>query len=68
MHGKNKNRGEGYGVESHRKGMQKTSESRWRDEVLNDLKKLKLKNWTYLVKDRKAWYELVQKTETQKGL
>jgi hypothetical protein len=38
------------------------------DEALNDLKKLKVRNWTYLVKDRKAWYELVQKTKTQMGL
>ena len=28
--------------------------NRWKDEVLNDLKTLKLKNWTYLVTDRKA--------------
>jgi hypothetical protein len=27
--------------------------NRWRDEVLNDVKKLKVKNWTYLIKDRK---------------
>jgi hypothetical protein len=40
----------------------------WRDEVLNDLKKLKLKNWTHLVKDRKASYELEQKTKVHKGL
>jgi hypothetical protein len=31
--------------------------------VLNDLKKLKVKKWTYLVKDRKVWCELVQKTK-----
>jgi hypothetical protein len=42
--------------------------SRWKDGVLKDIKELKLKNWTYLVKDRKAWYKLVQKTETHKGL
>ena len=42
--------------------------NRLEDEVLNDLKKLKGKNWTYLVKDRKAWYGLVQKTRTHKGL
>ena len=42
--------------------------NRWKDEVLNYLKELKVKNWTYLVKDRKAWCELVQKTETHKGL
>jgi hypothetical protein len=42
--------------------------SRWKDEVLNDLKRLKVENWTYLVKDKKAWYELVQRTETHKRL
>jgi hypothetical protein len=42
--------------------------SRWRDEVLNDLKKLKVKNWTCLIKDRKAWHELVQNTITHNGL
>jgi hypothetical protein len=36
--------------------------------VSNDLKKLKVKNWTYPVNDRKVWYELVQKTKTHKGL
>ena len=41
---------------------------RWKDEVLNELKKLEVKNWTYLVKDRKAWCELVQNTKTYKGL
>jgi hypothetical protein len=36
--------------------------------VLNDLQKLKTQNWTYLVKDRNVWCELVQKTETHRGL
>jgi hypothetical protein len=40
----------------------------WKDQVLHDLKKLKVKNRPHLVKDRKAWYELVQKTKTHKGL
>jgi hypothetical protein len=35
--------------------------------VLNDLKELKAKNWTYLVKHRKAWYELVQEAKNHKG-
>jgi hypothetical protein len=50
-------------------GMRSTGrpKNRWKDEVLNDLKTLKVKNWTYLVKDRKVWCELVQKTETHKG-
>jgi hypothetical protein len=34
--------------------------NRWNDEVLNGLEKLKLKNWTFLVKNRKARYELEQ--------
>jgi hypothetical protein len=36
--------------------------NRLEDEVL------KGKNRTYLVKDRKAWYGLVQKNKTHKGL
>jgi hypothetical protein len=36
--------------------------------VLEDLRNLKAKDRPYLVKDRKAWYELVQKTKTHKGL
>jgi hypothetical protein len=42
--------------------------NRWKDEVLNGLKKLKVKNWMYLVKDRKPWHELVQKNKTRNGL
>jgi hypothetical protein len=36
--------------------------------VLDDLKEVKVENWTSLVKGRKAWCELVQKTETHRGL
>jgi hypothetical protein len=35
--------------------------------MLNCLKKLKIKSWTYLVKDRKSWYELVQKNKPARG-
>jgi hypothetical protein len=40
----------------------------WGDEVLNELNQLKVKNWTYVIKDRKSWYELVQKIKTHKEL
>jgi len=40
-------------------------QSRWRYEVLDDLKKLKLINWRQIVKDRKAWNGLEQKTKFQ---
>jgi hypothetical protein len=36
--------------------------------VLNNLNKLKVKNWTYLFKDRKACSEFLQKTKTHKVL
>jgi hypothetical protein len=43
--------GEDYGIASHRNEIQRTSKNR-RGDVLKDLKKLNVKNWTYLVKDR----------------
>lgn len=36
-------------------------QSRWRDELINDLKQRKLRNWSEIVKDIKAWSDLVQK-------
>jgi hypothetical protein len=39
-------------MESHRNEIQRTSKNRWCDEVLKDLKRLKVKNWTYVVKNR----------------
>jgi hypothetical protein len=47
------------------KGRPKT---RRRDKVINDLKKLKQRNWILLVKDRKVWNYLMQKTKTHVGL
>jgi hypothetical protein len=41
--------------------------SRWKDEVLNDIKKIIVKHWAYLGKDRKASYGLVHKAKTHKG-
>jgi hypothetical protein len=42
--------------------------SRWWGVVLNDLRKLNVKNWTYVVKEREAWYKLMQKMKTHKVL
>jgi len=39
--------------------------SRWRYEVLHDLKKPKLRNWNLIVKDRQAWNDLAHKTKFQ---
>jgi len=42
--------------------------NRWRDEVINDSTKLKLRNGIQLVKDREAWNDLVGKTISHVGL
>jgi hypothetical protein len=40
---------------------------RWQD-VMEDLKKLKVKNWKETAKDRRTWRDLAQKAKTHKGL
>jgi hypothetical protein len=40
----------------------------WSDEVLNDLKNLKLRICSHIIKDRKAWNCLMQKTISHVGL
>jgi hypothetical protein len=49
-------------------GTKRRPKKRWRDEVVNDLKRLKLRNWRQIVKDRKAWNDLVQWTKPHVGL
>ena len=41
--------------------------SRWKDEVLNDLNELQLRNWTQLFNNRKAWNDMLQKTNQHVG-
>jgi hypothetical protein len=36
--------------------------------VVEDLKKLKVKNWKKTAKDRRTWKDLAQKAKTHKGL
>jgi hypothetical protein len=40
---------------------------RSRDEGINDLQKLKLRNWSQLIDERKALNDLVQRTKTHVG-
>ena len=37
---------------------------RWRDEVINDLKKLEMRNWSQIFNYIKTWNDLLQKTKT----
>ena len=39
-----------------------------RQDVMEDLKKLKFKNWKKIAKDRRTWRNLAEKAKTHKGL
>jgi hypothetical protein len=41
---------------------------RWQEDVMEDLKKLKVKNWKISAKDRRTWRDLAEKAKTHKGL
>jgi len=40
---------------------------RWQEDVMEDLKKLKVKNWKETAKDRRTWRDLAEKVKTHKG-
>jgi hypothetical protein len=44
------------------------SENRWKDGIINDMKKLKIKNWTNCIQDRNKWKLYVEKVKTLKQL
>jgi hypothetical protein len=41
---------------------------RWQENAMEDLKKLKVKNWKEAAKDRRTWRDLAEKAKTHKGL
>ena len=41
---------------------------RWQEDAMEDLKKLKVKNWKEAAKDRRTWRDLAEKAKTHKGL
>ena len=42
--------------------------NRWKDEVENDLRKLKVRGWREAAKDRERWKKVVTKAKTQPQL
>ena len=40
--------------------------NRWEDDIRNDMKKLKMKNWTNCIQDRNNWQFFVEKAKTFK--
>jgi uncharacterized coiled-coil protein SlyX len=41
---------------------------RWQEDVMEDLKKLKVKKWKETAKDRRTWRDLTEKVKTHRGL
>jgi len=41
---------------------------RWQEDVMEDLKKLEVKNWKEIAKDRRTWRDLAEKAKTHKRL
>jgi hypothetical protein len=40
--------------------------NRWEDDIINGMKKLKIKNWTGCIQDRNKWKLYVEKVKTYK--
>jgi hypothetical protein len=40
---------------------------RWQENVMEDLKKLKVKNWKEAAKDRRTWRDFVVRRKPTKG-
>jgi hypothetical protein len=40
---------------------------RWQEDAMEDLKKVKEKNWKEIAKDRRTWRDLTEKAKTPKG-
>jgi hypothetical protein len=40
--------------------------NRWEDDTINDIKELKINNWTSCIQDRKKWKLYVEKAEAFK--
>ena len=41
--------------------------NRWEDDIINDMRKLKIKNWTSYIQDRNKWKLYVEMAKTFKG-
>jgi hypothetical protein len=40
--------------------------NKWEDDIINDIKKLKIKNWTGCIQDRNKWELYAEKAKTFK--
>jgi hypothetical protein len=42
--------------------------NRWEDDIINDIKTMKIKNWTSCIQDRNKWKLYVEKAKTLKEM
>jgi hypothetical protein len=40
--------------------------NKWEDDIINDMKKMKIKNWTSCIQDRSTWKLFAEKAKTFK--
>jgi hypothetical protein len=53
-------------VETDIKKTTRETKNRWEYDIRNDMKKLKIKNWTNCIQERKNWKLYVEKGKTLK--
>jgi len=41
---------------------------RWEDDVRNNLRKIRVKNWKQRVQERKQWKDIIEQAKTHKEL
>jgi hypothetical protein len=41
--------------------------NRWEDDIINDMKKLKIKNWTSCIQDRNKWNYMLRRPKRSKN-
>jgi len=55
-------------LETYENQTSREQKQRWQEDVMADLKKLKIKNWKEAAEDRRTWRDLAEKAKTHKGL
>jgi len=40
----------------------------WQEDVMEDIRKMKVRNWKETFKDRRTWRDLAEKAKTNRGL
>ena len=66
--GPSKTNEEATGLETYGNQTSRKTKTKWQEDVMENLKKLRVKNWKEVAKDRRTWRDLAEKAKTHKGL